>query len=68
MFKLRFNKPKMAQQVVLIAAVVFCLESQVLGVLGADGEDGMETTTLFGELKVKVIIGRMRLLEVLKSP
>lgn len=55
----------MAQQIVLIAAVVFCLESQVLGVLGADGEDGMETTTLFGELKMKVIIGRMRLLEVL---
>lgn len=48
MFKLRFNKPKMAQRSLLLAAAVLCLVSRMQGVSAADEENGMETTT-FGK-------------------
>jgi hypothetical protein len=47
MIKLRFNKPKMTQQFVLVVVVVLCLSSKShrAFVSAADEDGGFETTT-----------------------
>lgn len=52
MIKLRFNKPKMTQQFMVIVVVILCLNSNSprTFVSAADDEGGFETTTTeFGE-------------------
>jgi hypothetical protein len=46
----RAIKPKMMQQFMLIVVVVVCLSSKAQRAFVSADEDGVETTTIFGEL------------------